>query len=296
MGYRSEIMLNDEQLWKMVLNIEKTKVGQIIMPALIDSFIGRAYNDHMYMKDVVNPTKEMLDSRIFFSKNGDRLKYMLSKMSDEKSKQVLQSVISYRQSHLKKDRPEYSRKDQYFPRGIISVDEKEVFVDCGAYNGDTIDALIKNLGEKGKCKAIIAFEPDGINASIIRKKNKNITVVEAATWNENTELAFDEGNGSSSKLDDSGNKRVKAVRIDDVPECVGATFIKMDIEGAEYNALIGAKNTIIRNKPKLAICIYHSDEDIFRLFELIDSWNLGYNYYVRHHAQKTSETVLYCVK
>ena len=68
-----------------------------------------------------------------------------------------------------------------------------------------------------------------------------------------------------------------------------------DIEGSEYEALIGGYETIARNRPKLAICIYHSDEDMLRIAELIASWNLGYKFYVRHHAQLVAETVLYAI-
>ncbi len=88
---------------------------------------------------------------------------------------------------------------------------------------------------------------------------------------------------------------MKARAIDNVEECRDATFIKMDIEGSEYEALIGAQNTIKKNRPKLAICIYHSDEDMLRLIELIANWDLGYKFYIRHHAQKISETVLYAI-
>jgi FkbM family methyltransferase len=62
---------------------------------------------------------------------------------------------------------------------------------------------------------------------------------------------------------------VDAVAIDDVEECADATFIKMDVEGAEMDTLIGAYNTIAKNRPKLAICLYHSDEDMIRLIEWV---------------------------
>ena len=127
------------------------------------------------------------------------------------------------------------------------------------------------------------------------KLGSNIEVVCAAAWDEDTMLSFSDGKGSSSKIDNEGDSKVVAKRIDSMDSCKDATFIKMDIEGAEYNALIGAENTIKSNKPILAICIYHSDEDTLRIFELIDSFGLDYNYYIRHHAQKISETVLYAI-
>lgn len=83
--------------------------------------------------------------------------------------------------------------------------------------------------------------------------------------------------------------------IDNIPECADATFIKMDIEGAEQNALAGAEKTIRRNRPKLAICIYHSDEDMLDIPERVLALNMGYKLYVRHHFGTICETVLYAV-
>jgi glycosyltransferase involved in cell wall biosynthesis len=82
--------------------------------------------------------------------------------------------------------------------------------------------------------------------------------------------------------------------IDNCPECADITFIKMDIEGAELQALIGAECTIIRNKPKLAICIYHSDEDMLRLAQWIHEKVPEYKLFVRQNCNYFwAATVLY---
>ncbi|WP_026491286.1 FkbM family methyltransferase [Butyrivibrio sp. XPD2002] len=91
------------------------------------------------------------------------------------------------------------------------------------------------------------------------------------------------------------NISIKICSIDDTPECEGASFIKMDIEGAEWDALHGAEKTICRNKPKLALCIYHSDEDMIRIAEYIHELVPEYRLYVRHHTRRNHETVLYAV-
>lgn len=120
-------------------------------------------------------------------------------------------------------------------------------------------------------------------------------VINVAVWDENTLLNFSDGAGSSSTVSETGNRMVVAKKIDSVIECADINFLKMDIEGSEYNALLGAKRLICNNMPILAICMYHSNEDMIRIFELIKSWDLNYKYYIRHHAQKTSETVLYAI-
>ena len=83
--------------------------------------------------------------------------------------------------------------------------------------------------------------------------------------------------------------------MDAVPECQNATWIKMDIEGAELNALRGAKGIIRRNHPKLTICIYHSDEDMIRIAEYIHELVPEYKLYVRNHTGRQTEIVLYAV-
>jgi hypothetical protein len=85
------------------------------------------------------------------------------------------------------------------------------------------------------------------------------------------------------------------VDIDSIEECKNATFIKMDIEGAEWDALHGARETIVRNKPQLAICLYHSDEDMIRLVEYVHSLVPEYKLYIRHHSRSDVETVLYAI-
>jgi hypothetical protein len=91
-----------------------------------------------------------------------------------------------------------------------------------------------------------------------------------------------------------GGEKVFVRAIDNCQECSDATFIKMDIEGAELQALIGAQNTIVKNKPKLAICIYHSDEDMLRLAQWIHCKVPQYKLFVRQNNNYTAAaTVLY---
>ena len=74
-----------------------------------------------------------------------------------------------------------------------------------------------------------------------------------------------------------------------------ATFIKMDIEGAEYNALLGAEQMIRQHHPRLAICVYHSLEDYIRIPLLIRSFYHGYQFYFRHHSVTSGESVFYAI-
>lgn len=236
-----------------------------------------------------------MQSKKYFEKNKERIQNNLKMLYDEESREVYLKCIKYRITHDYHDRPRYNRSNQYFPGDIINILGEGImnFVDCGAYIGDTV-RVFKKL-TKNNYNKIVAFEPDHKNVEILRKSNRNIVIVAAAVFSKDTVLHFKMGDGDASKVSATGDMKVNAKAIDSVIECGDADFIKMDIEGSEFDALLGAKNTIFANKPILAICIYHSDEDMLRILELIGSWNLNYKFYIRHHGQKTRDTVLYAI-
>ena len=130
------------------------------------------------------------------------------------------------------------------------------------------------------------------------ESNKIVSLYNKGVSNINSTLyLYTEKLGESrlvpNKVD--GAEQLEVVSIDSVEECKNATFIKMDIEGAELDALEGAKQTILRNRPKLAICIYHSNEDMLRIIEYVHNMVPDYSLYVRHHSRAYNETVLYAV-
>ncbi len=101
-------------------------------------------------------------------------------------------------------------------------------------------------------------------------------------------------NGSSSCVDvEEGTATVQMVCLDDVLKMVSPTMIKMDIEGAELDALRGAKRIIQEQTPDLAVCVYHKMshlwEIVLYLYELVPQ----YRFYLRSHYGFTMETVLY---
>ena len=97
-----------------------------------------------------------------------------------------------------------------------------------------------------------------------------------------------------NRASDFSDDFCEMVTLDSYFEGEDISFIKMDIEGAEYKALVGAEQLIRRSKPKLAVSVYHNPDDIFRISDLIDSWMLGYKYKLRHHSSNCMETILYC--
>lgn len=147
----------------------------------------------------------------------------------------------------------------------------------------------------------MAFEPGNSNYKVLSKKfvegDVTVTMIKKGLSDSEKHLRFlDRGSSSGIVSQDvSTGTMIPVTNIDSVEECRDATFIKMDIEGAEMEALYGAKETIMRNHPKLAICIYHSDADMIRIAEYIHGLVPEYKLYVRHHTKRNHETVLYAV-
>lgn len=240
---------------------------------------------------VISPNNQMDDK--FLTENSQTLFALFNSLSDEKSKRALESFIL--QKNTGTAYKPYSLKPQYFDDEIVSLSYSEVFVDCGAYIGDSVLEFLKY--SKNKYKKIYAFEPDDKNAQEavenLKGKENCFVIPKGVSDRSGTVFLSDTGN-QGSKLSDSG-KKIEVAAIDDVVMNDQVTFIKMDIEGAELSALKGAEKTIIRCKPKLAICVYHKAEDLVTIPQYILSLNPNYKLYIRNYRSAGTEAVLYAV-
>lgn len=185
--------------------------------------------------------------------------------------------------------------EEYFDKKVILSDE-EVFVDCGGFNGDTALRFIEQC--KGNYRNIIIFEPELCKKAEIEKnlEGNSYELYCAGVWSKSAKLYFDalETDASHVSEKDSGCT-VDVVALDEVIYDKKPTFIKMDIEGSEQEALKGCCKIIKEYKPKLAICIYHKPDDLFEIPSLIKEMNPEYKLYVRQYSNSRFETVLYAV-
>ncbi|MDR7813502.1 FkbM family methyltransferase [Lacrimispora sp.] len=183
--------------------------------------------------------------------------------------------------------------DQYFDLPELPISDEEIFVDLGCFDAMTDVELKKRIGNK--LKSVIAFEPDAIKINEckvnLEAAHIDYKLIEKGGWSKETTLRFMNVNGFLT-IDDIGEE-VKVTSVDYALDGEKATFIKMDIEGAEYEALKGCRNTIQKYKPKLAICIYHKLTDIFEIPALILEYCPEYKFYLRHYSPFHVETVLY---
>lgn len=222
-----------------------------------------------------------------------RLQDVYNSLADQKSQEVFSDLLNYKISgninYLKT--AETSRKKDLLE--LINLDSstssKEVYLDLGAYNGDTIEEFLELTNNN--YHRIIALEPDTKN---FKKLKKNLeakglaktSLINKGIWNKETTLLFSNSGGRQSTLIDATKLVIPVTTIDLICQKeelkLPLTFIKMDVEGAEIEALEGGKKSIAKDKPKLFIAAYHRDNDLFLLPELIKKL-AKYDIYLRKH-------------
>ena len=229
----------------------------------------------------------------YYNKNLLAVNRIIDNCADDFSRDVMESYIRYLQTSDPRDLDGYWSKDQYFPENIYKEIEG-TFIDGGSYNGiNAKEILEKNPG----AKKVLCYEPFVQCISIIKDNivkwniGDKVEIHNAALYSVSGVLRLCE-QGTASKISDEGIE-VRAERIDDLEDRI--SFIKMDIEGSELEALKGAEMTIRRDKPYLAICIYHKPEDIVEIPNYIMGLNLDYSYYIRHHERNQTELVFYAI-
>lgn len=199
----------------------------------------------------------------------------------------------------------YFADDQYFDDEIISFEEQEIFIDGGCFDLGTTKRFLSKLAKAGKmCKKIYAFEPDRENferckKEIAQNRYNNIDIVNAGLWNKDTFVRVKNLATAGAYIEESEGEEVcnaRAIALDAyINKNERVTFIKFDIEGAELEALKGAKGIISSYRPKLAICLYHKKEDYWQIPYYVKELVPEYKLYIRHYSNYSSETVLYAI-
>lgn len=190
--------------------------------------------------------------------------------------------------------------------GAIQCEPGDVVIDAGGCWGDTALYFAHLAGSNGR---VASFEFLPKNLEIFRKNltlnpdlASRIRIFENPVWSTTGEtLAVNEcGPGTSvGKIHDNRSGiQVSTIAIDDLTangDYDRINFIKMDIEGAELEALRGAESSIKRFRPKLAITVYHNFKDFWTIPIYVDQLNLGYKFYLRHYTMHAEETVIYAI-
>ncbi|MAW08099.1 MAG: methyltransferase [Halobacteriovoraceae bacterium] len=229
-----------------------------------------------------------------FDKNKKKFLKICDRLADHKSKEIFKDLIRFRLTGDSKYHTNFfeNQNNQYF-EDFLKLSDDEVFIDVGGYTGDTSEEFIKRVQSYS---FIHLFEPEIKNLNAARERlceKNNIKYYPLGLSNKKQTLMFST-NGSASRISPEGNIKIKSDRLDDVIK-TPFTFLKMDIEGGEKEALEGARQLIKNHSPKLAISVYHKGNDLWAIPEQVLSYQENYNVYLRHYTEGVVETVMFFV-
>lgn len=228
------------------------------------------------------------------------LERFFDRLADTASRTAFYEWMRFRLLHDYKGMDAYE-KPIYFPDFLSHGADEFVFVDCGAYDGDSVEKMLDWRGNKAA--HAVVFEPDARNfshmqarcASHIESGRLTVDYHQAAVGAQKGEIGFSPTSDESAHVDAASDHKVVLMTVDDALAEGGrrASYIKYDVEGFEYDALQGARRAIERDAPALAVSVYHKPEDIWVLPSLIETWQPGYRFYLRRHGEEGMDTVLY---
>lgn len=188
-----------------------------------------------------------------------------------------------------------SEKDEAF-ENIVRLNSNESYLDLGAYRGDTVEEILHYCGNE--YNSVTAVEPDRRTFKKLTEYLENVPKSEAfqkAIYSESKTLIFSSKAGRQSTISSKGEE-IEATTVDELCAYKAVTYIKMDVEGAEKEAIRGAENTLKAQKPKLNIALYHKSADIFEIPLQIAKINPDYKFHIRRHPYIPCwDMNLYCV-
>jgi FkbM family methyltransferase len=226
----------------------------------------------------------------------DELARVLTVLADEPSQQTFLDCLRLRMGDARAmQKPD--RVHQYFPPDILPQGRSFRLVDCGAYDGDSWQMIC----EHGiRLDAFVALEADAGNYAKLAARMRDdarrppeTVLLPCAVWSSTTTLRFGSGAEHNSHVDAKGGTYVQAVTLDDALAGFHTTWLKLDVEGAELDALAGARRVIARDRPFLSVSAYHYPDHLWKLPLLLDGWRLGYRLYLRPHGYAGVDMVLY---
>ncbi|MGN1329602.1 MAG: FkbM family methyltransferase [Eubacterium sp.] len=244
--------------------------------------IEKISNEHSVFAPDVPVAGGGLFTREYIKEHEEDFDFVYNHLADDESKRVYTDVLNFKVSgKINYLLNSFCEKDSIYEE-ILKLTDNETIVDLGAYDGDTIREFTNFTN--GKYNKIIALEPDAKNYKKLVKNTENmsnITSLNMGAWDKRDTLIFAKKAGRNSRFSGEG----VPVKVTDIDSLINepVTMIKMDIEGAELKALNGAENTIKQYLPKLYVCAYHRNEDLFSLGKKIIEIDENYKLYFRHN-------------
>jgi FkbM family methyltransferase len=255
------------------------------------------YEDETEVPAIENRISMVEAYRRTAAQDGERIASARACFQERKSLECFDAAMDAHTNgnfeHLEK----YGETQFVAPKDVFTFNDREVFCDVGAYMGNTSFGFVSEMNNK--YEHIYAFEPGELENLIFsaavnrRGLCGKIDVIRSAVGNIDGYVSFESDNSDmGAKITDGGDVEVPCITLDkffvDEGRAINAghapTYIYMDIEGAESDALDGAKEVIGKYRPKLLISVYHLFEHYYeiplKIQELSDN---GYTLYMRHY-------------
>lgn len=221
--------------------------------------------------------------------NWDKIRQVYMWLSDDISKKTFLKILEFRMLDDSVDIPTFPEKDMYFEYNLFDKREDEVFIDCGACGGSSLKDFFRVNGNK--FERCISIEPDIRNYERLVNyidglencKKDKVQAIYGAAYSSNGAEQFYQLFGPGTFAAKDGPDRIKTVTIDSVLNGKKATYIKMNIEGSEVEALRGAEYTICQYKPRLAIMGYHKTSDLWEVPFIIKEFRSDYRLYLKSY-------------
>lgn len=239
-------------------------------------------------------------ARNIYRRDKDKIVKAFDLLCDEKSRHVYAGFLS---AHLTKVSPYFGLSSypvQYTPVDLPLRSSDIRLLNCGAFNGDTIENFVRSYG---RLDLVCAFEPDPDNFEALRKNKavldqcKSVMLLPLGVGNDNHIHPFSSGNGMISKVENGSatGSHIQTIKVDDVFHGMHFNKVVIDTEGSEMPILLGMQNTIVQDLPDLCIACYHQPTDIYEILLLILRMSSKYKFYIRNHSSVCVDTVLYAI-
>ena len=268
----------------------------------IDKYLDHKYDycyldPHLLANHYVGRKKDVIS---LYIENASVIEQVFSNLNDERSKITFRNVLIHQAVHCIHLLWDVYEPMQYFGNDLITS-VKGSFVDCGAYTGDTLKSFL-NYVDGDYC--YYAFEPERNNYLELMNyvNNNHLTNVylrNSGVWDKDGVLFFQNNDADDTLAWKLSNEKycdnigISVNRLDNVLGDKKIDYIKMDVEGAEINALMGANQIIEHQKPILGISAYHDLSHFWLVPKIMLDKNLDYRVAFRHHSWNMSDTVCY---
>jgi FkbM family methyltransferase len=252
---------------------------------VLENFYGLADKHETYAPHVAIFAGDDIVSFPWLQAHAKQLQMVYDNLADERSREVFADILNYKISGKLKYLHHSTSQRQDDLTELLDFGGNEVYVDLGAYDGDTIREFLRLT--QGSYSHIFALEPDKKNFVKLQRFTEQqqlprITLLNRGIWSRQGEQNFFQRGGRMSSLSELAKASIEVDSLDNILGECSVSYIKMDVEGAEEAAIIGGSVHLAKYMPKLFVAGYHRDDDLWKLPQLL--WNIApYKLYLRRH-------------